>query len=401
MKRMSNTSRCNPRWRVALVMGGLMLAALAASAQHTAISTLLPSGYHSEEALTWCGPATGQMVVAGYPSSACTVVQADMDASIQAHKVEGNWDTDPAGLRAAVAEQCPLPAGHIWAVFSQTDATALMFSAAHYMTLNQYPVAALLGTVAHNSYTPHQEHWVTITAIVTDLDPTTHSTVALQFVQFVDPSPSNLGNPPVVRYVSAAVWYAGLTAVTKMPSTYNGKFVAIIEPPTTTGHAISAAKLVLAGSVIPRLQAQRAALEAVQKLKLTDLAAFREFARAKPLEPMLVNAQRGGYYLVPFSVDGKNAPLAVIINAYNGEFQEAGHFASRTFLTENAALEHARVALRLQKPLRSAEVKTELVSSPETDTLYAPEWRIKAGDRTLHVGQSGGVRETRPQAAPR
>jgi hypothetical protein len=402
MNTMISSNRSNPRWRTmwqTLVLGGFLMTALAASAQHTAISTLLPPGYHSEEALTWCGPATAQMVIAGYPMSACTRVQADLDASIQAHKVEGNWDTDPAGLRAALVEQCPLPVGHSWVVFSPTDATVLMYWAAHYMTQNQYPVAALLGTTQHNSFAPHKEHWVTITAIVTDLDPSTHPTVTLQFVEFIDPSPMNLGDPPLVRYVSAAVWYADLAAVTKMPSAYNGKFVAIIEPPTVTGRAISEVKLLLTGSVIAAAQAQRAALAAVQKLKLTDVAAFREFASAKPLEPLLVNAQRGGYYLVPFSVDQKPSSLAVIVNAYNGEFQEAGHFAPQTFLAERPALEHARLALRLRKPFQPGEVKAELVSSSE-GTPYAPEWRITTGNRTLHVGQLGNVRELRPQITP-
>ncbi len=399
MNTMISSNRSNSRWRIALVLSGFLLTALAAVAQHTAISTLLPGGYHSEEALTWCGPATGQMVIAGYPMSACTRVQADVDASIQAHKIEGNWDTDPAGLRAALVEQCPLPVGHSWVVFSPTDATVLMFWAAHYMTQNQYPVAALLGTTQHNSFAPHKEHWVTITAIVTDLDPTTHPTVTLQFVQFVDPSPTNLGDPPLVRYVSAAVWYADLTTVTKMPSAYNGKFVAIIEPPTVTGRAISAVKLLLTGRVIAAAQAQRFALEAVQKLKLTDVTAFREFANAKPLEPLLVNAQRGGYYLVPFSTDQKSSSLAVIVNAYNGEFQEAGHFAPRTFLAERLALEHARQALRLQKPFQPGEVKAELVSASEAG-VYAPEWKITTGNRTLTVGQRGNVRVVPERVTP-
>jgi hypothetical protein len=400
MNRMDNTSRSNSRSRMALVLSGFLLIALAAVAQHTAVSALLPPGYHSEEALTWCGPATGQMVIAGYPTSACTRVQADVDASIQAHKVESNWDTDPAGLRAALVEQCPLPAGHVWAVFPQADPTAVMWSAAHYMTANQYPVAALLGTTAHNSYTPHQEHWVTITAIVTDQDPTTHPTVNLQFVQFVDPSPPNLGDPPLVRYVSAAQWYAAFTAVTKT-SAYQGKFIAVIEPPASIGHAVAVGKLLLTGTVIAKAEAQRLALASVQKLKLAEVQAFREFISAKPLEPLLVNTQRGGYYLVPFSTEGKFASLAVIVNAYNGEFQEAGRFGPRAFLEESAALEHVRQALRLREPFRPGEVKAELVAPSETGTLYAPEWRITAPrNRTLQVGQQGRVREVEAQTQP-
>src|SRR5215510_2391416 len=160
MNTIRSSIRSNFWWRTALVLSGFLMTALAAVAQHTAVSTLLPAGYHSEEALTWCGPATGQMIVAGYPTSACTVVQADVDASIQTHKVEGNWDTDPAGLRASFADVCPLPSAH----------------------------------------------WVAITAIVTDVNPVGNPTVNLQFVQFIDPSPTNLGDPPMVRFVTGAQW---------------------------------------------------------------------------------------------------------------------------------------------------------------------------------------------------
>jgi hypothetical protein len=72
MNSMMNISRGNSRWRAlgqALVLGGFLLTSLTASADNIAISTLLPP-YHSEEALTWCGPATGQMVITGYPTSA-------------------------------------------------------------------------------------------------------------------------------------------------------------------------------------------------------------------------------------------------------------------------------------------------------------------------------------------
>jgi hypothetical protein len=381
-------------------MSGVLLAALTASADHIAVSALLPPGYHSEEALTWCGPATGQMVIAGYPSGACVKVQADVDASIQAHKIESVWDTDPDGLRAAMMELCPPAAGGHWVVFSNIDATQLMHSAAFWMSRNQYPVAALLSTSAHNSYAPHQEHWVTVTAIVTDLDPVVNPSVVLKFVQFIDPSPATLGNPPLVRFVSGATWYAQMSTVTKSPSSYTGKFVAVIEPPSIVGHAVPAGRLVLTGAVIPSAEAQRFALEAVEKLRLTDLAAFKGFAGSKPLEPMLVNARRGGYYLVPFSDDGKHASLAVIINAYSGEFQEAGHFAPRAFFQQADALKAARDALRLKGAFKPGEASAELVSSIDEATPYAPEWRITTGKRALTVNHLGRVREDSSKMVP-
>src|SRR5450759_52992 len=95
-KAMRNTIKSMPFVLVAVV---ILAAASRVTAQTSVFVTLTN---HSEEALTWCGAATGQMVVGGYPASACAVVQADMWDSIQTHKVEASWDTDPGGLRDAM-----------------------------------------------------------------------------------------------------------------------------------------------------------------------------------------------------------------------------------------------------------------------------------------------------------
>ena len=383
--------------RRALVLGAfLVLPALLAFAAHSVFVTV---PFHSEEALTWCGPATGQMVIGGYPASACTRDQADVAASILAHKVESNWDTDPAGLRDAMMEQCPPPGGH-WAVFSTVNSSQLMYSVAYWMTHNHYPVAVLLGTSAHNSFLPHQEHWIVVKGIITDVDPTTNPTVNLQYVNFVDPSPLNFGDPPIEVFASAFQWSGLLTAVTKSPSAYQGKFVAVIEPPPTEGHAVIPGRPVATGRVIPGSEAVRFAREAVETLKLAGMPSFREFAQARPLEPLLVNAERGGYYLVPFSVDQRTTTLAVLVNAYNGQFLEAGHFAARALLSEGAAVERVRGALKIQRPLTRADYMAALVSSPDTSERYFPEWSIKTRGRTLMVPQHGTVHEVQVQTNP-
>lgn len=378
----------------AWALAGLLLPATTAGAAHSVFVTV-PA--HSEEALTWCGAATGQMVVGGYPASACTRDQADVDASIQAHKVEANWDADPSGLRDAMMELCPPSGGGHWVVFARPDAPSLMYSAAFWMTRNHFPVAALLSTTAHNAYAPHQEHWVTIKGVVTDVDPTTTSTVNLQYVFFEDPGVA-LGAPPLERFVAASTWYAELQAVTKAPSAYTGKFVAVIEPPPTIGKALAKAAL-LSGRVIARAQAVRFASDWVKKLKLAEMESFRGLAQAQPLEPLLVNAERGGYYLVPFGTAGKPASLAVLVNAYDGDFIEAGRFSPRAFLSQGAAFE--RLAKALGRPIPPNEYKASLVSSSERGTRYLPEWRVVAGGRTLSVGQQGDVREERAKPAPR
>lgn len=55
--------------------------------------------------------------------------------------------------------------------------------------------------------------------------------------------------------------------------------------------------------------------------------------------------------------------MAVVVNAYNGEFIETGHFAPRAFLSESAALEHVKQATKLQ--LRTGKYEASLISSPD------------------------------------
>src|SRR5438270_1818793 len=174
---------------IKLVLAAAVMAlSLPAAAQ---VSTFVTVTNHSEEALTWCGAAAGQMVVSGYPGGSCVQIQADMWDAIQTAKVESSWDTDPAGLRSAMTTLCPLPPGGHWSIFADPSAASLMYSVARWMKLRHYPVAAVLNTNPHNALVSHREHWDTIKGIVTDLDPTTNPAVTLQFV-FITDQPANL-----------------------------------------------------------------------------------------------------------------------------------------------------------------------------------------------------------------
>ena len=122
------------------------------------VTTTLTVPGRSEEALNWCGAAAAQSIMESYPASPCTVAQVDVWTAIQTNKVESSWDSDPQGIKTTMAVQCPAS----WIVFSRATQQELMYSVAHYMKLYRYPVALLLATEAHNSFTAHQEHWVTV-----------------------------------------------------------------------------------------------------------------------------------------------------------------------------------------------------------------------------------------------
>jgi hypothetical protein len=367
---------------IAFVLAVVAAVAARAGAQTSAFVTLTD---HQEEALTWCGAATGQMVVSGYPSSACTVVQADMWDSIQTHKVEGSWDTDPGGLRDAMMAMCPPPGGGHWVAFSNPDASSLMHSVAFWMNSNHYPVAALLNTTAHNAILTHHEHWVTIKGIVTDQNPVTHPTVTLQYVLIVD-QPVTFGNPPVERFLSGSQWYAEFQAAAVPGSAYNGKFVAVIEPPQTRGVAI-AKLLAVSGRIIPMERAIAMAERALRS-DLAKAPPFRDLGNLKAQKAILVNPERGAYYIVPFTAPGYET-VAVLVNAYSGDFMEAARLKSLPVLTKEEATARAQRFSGREKVQKSEAV---LTTSFEGTSPYAPYWRVTLDDADMLVDAEGNVR---------
>ena len=370
--------------RQALLLLAVGLASTSCASHMVLLSSV--SG-HSEEALTWCGPATAKTTMAGYPTSPCAKEQFEAWAEIQANRVESVWDTDPKGLEAALENLCPPPGGG-WTVVANTDEQALMFSVALWMTRNNYPVAALMSTQAHNGFTAHQEHWVTIKGIGTDADPTTTSTVNLQFVWFIDPAVP-LGDPPLERLVAASTWYAEFQPVTKMSSAYFNQHVALIEPPETTGRAVAGSP-VLSGRVMSAAQAAQNARRWVRAYRLPDLEPFAGLAGARTLEPILVNEDGGGYYLVPFSADGETAGLAVLVNAYTGAFQEVGAFAPTTFMTRQRAIDTAVAAL--DPSVEGMTAKAVFSPDAPLSGRYRPAWQIDLPERRpLTVSMDGVV----------
>jgi len=366
-----------------------MLASAALSAQTSVFVTVTN---HNEEALNWCGAATGQMAVSGYPAGACNVVQADMWDAIQNHHVEAGWDTDPKGLKDGMMAIC---AGAHWVDFSNVSATSLMYSAAYWMNRLHYPVPVLLSTSPHNSVASHREHWVLIKGIVTDNNPITTSSVTLQYVLLVDPSPANFGDPPVERFISGSQFYSEFQAVAKPGSAYDGKYVAIIEPPERSGTA-TAVKLPITGRLLAADQIlSRAQREVATAAKY--VSSLREYGPLQPMRPQLVNGGRdGAYYIVRFAERDKPPTLSVVLNAYSGQLMEVVKHAPRQFLDERQVLENARGFLR---NVRTDNLKATLVA-PEGSAPCEPVWRVTADDVDLLIDPNGRVRRVPRRPIP-
>jgi hypothetical protein len=358
-----------------------------ASALH---SVFLSVPSHSEEALTWCGPAVAEMTMEGYPTTACSHLQADVWAAIVGHKVEATWDTDPVGMREALKGLCPPPG--TWSVVARTAEDDLMYSVAFWMTQNSFPVPVVLDTAAHRPTVPaHPEHWVLVKGIVTDVNPVGSPTVTLEHIWYTDPSPAAFGDPPIESFIPGGTWSTLLQPVNKPGSAYDGQHVAVIEPPRPRGR-VRVKLPALTGRILPAAKALELAKRWVEKIEpLREIEPFKGLQRSRPLKPLLVNPRHGGYYLVPYSADGETASHAILVNAYSGEFQGAGAFARRRYMSDREALKRALRFFGIHRPQR---YDVTLVYSPEAGaaSLFHPVWRVAVDQHVAAVRQDGSVR---------
>ena len=357
----------------------------AARADVSVFTSVTPA---AEEALTWCGAATGQMIVGGYPTSPCTPIQADVWDAIQTNQVEAAWDTDPAGLKDAMMTLCPPPGGGHWVVFSNASASTLMYSVAFWMRRNSFPVAAVLNTDPHNAFAAHTEQWVAIKGIVTDVDPLTNPSVILKYIFIVQQAPT-FGDPAIERFITGSQWYSEFEAVTIPTSAYNGKFVAVIEPPPSTGTAIAKLRrltgdILRLERILPLLQRE------IRNQELGRFELVRDLARLQPQRPVLVNPERGAYYLVPFAERGKRPTMAAIVNAYDGELLEVARVPARAIPSEREAVERALRFTGRHKAKEPPAAKATLVSASEGP--YFPAWRVSVDQVQVLVNVEGKVR---------
>jgi len=359
-----------------------------ASAQHNVYletPNTVPS--YCQETDIWCGAASGQMILEGYPNGVeHPFSQTDVWNHIQAHKDDSgvNWATDPDGLSTTLGDFGP--EGH-WVVFSNTNAQSLTFSMTYWMTQRRFPSAALVYGF---------QHWVVIDGFTTDVDPTTSSTVNLQYIDIVDP-----WNPPcasathggIRQFMTGANWYSNYwyTPGNIAGSKWNGKYVAVVEPPLREGVA-KAPTEVSEGRVIPAAEARERAVRFLKELPLKERRGYYTLQRNAALQPMLVNQERKGYYIVPFGYEeGEIAQGAVLINAYEGGFQEVGVFQKPVkFLSEARAVKLALSYLcSCDRP--KSEVRSQLVFRPsqQTQSRFLPVWEVTVGKIAVYLTQEG------------
>lgn len=349
---------------------------------------------YCQEAINWCGAATAQMILEGYPGGVeHQFNQTYIWNRIVAHRDDpgANWATDPDGMKDTLMELGGDP-GVNWDIKAKTNAQSVMYSIVYWMTRRQYPTAVLVdpGGSPYGSF----QHWVVIDGFTTDVDPTTSNTVNLQLIEIVDP-----WNPPcptatfggLRSLVNGSTWYSTYWGVpgNYSASKWHGNYVAVVEPPVKEG-LVRAAKQVENGKPISEGQAIEFALKWYRELNLEKRSAYAPLRGTVPLKPFLVNQEKKGFYLVPFGYkEGDLSQGAILVNAYNGDFQEAGVFLKPfKYMSKDRAVKLAvNYLCACREPQKRIAARTIFKPSEYSQSRFLPIWEIKVDQLTVFVTQ--------------
>lgn len=331
--------------------------------------------YRQENSI-WGGAATVQMALRGYPGGFEFVeTQKDVWDEIQKHLSDHPavpWASDPDGVKETLMDLGPAPGVH-WVAFSDSNKDTLLWSIAYYMDQFKYPVPVLVKGI---------QHWVLIVGITTDVKPVSGNTVTLQKIHVFDPD-----RKPYSAGASAGGWdvtssgyqwfnWYWPTPVTHAASKWNGEYVAIIEPPDQPGLAWADVDVPREGPVIGSRQAIDFAHRWLEEYELLEM--YPAFARIRDLEPLLVNSELDGYYLVPFGHETGNLVYgAILVNAYDGRWQAIGMYPQPTRLLDRddavrLALNHLQC--NCEAVVEDARLRYE--PSMQTRTSFLPVWEV-------------------------
>ncbi len=347
--------------------------AFAFAATGIARAVIVPCVPCPAEADHYDGAACVQMAIKNC-SPPSTATQEQIFNRIQAHNTEPTlWFGDPNGIRGALGDPLLSPCGH-WAVGEAPSpglATkeALLGMVLYWMEQNKYLTPVCIAG---------EEHWVVIVGLVTTVNP--DSSVTITNVLLYDPRPGVSG----FDMPNASDWFGDPnywgSPLTKTGSAWNGKYVAVYEPPPT-GPKIVIPKRILEGPILPPREILRHVHMWLEEIRGSELARgpLEVLQRdIKPKAPVLVNAGRYSYYLVAFD----DSRLAAVFNAYDGSFEQIRYFDEPQRLVPD----HSAFNERLREALgvRGAKVveieRPELRYDPEAAPLgrLSPTWEARA-----------------------
>lgn len=297
----------------------------------------------------------------------------------------------PDAVKEAIMELKEGAPGH-FTIFHNTDPAVVMHNMLYWIKKMDYPGATMKSGT----------HWVLVYGYETNIQPTPDNTVDLQRISIIDPFCSPCSDPASggveIPDITGTAWYAnywnqGVQFWAGAP--YHGEYIAVAEPPVTTGKVRLKKEYVgKKEEIISFETAIKKAEGYIKERKLTEHKVLNFMAQASPQTPLLVEWPdlNKYYYLVPFAMESQGKVKAVmILNAYNGNYQECGALCdSISFVTSKEA-----VKLTLEK-MGISEYKKLTTSlkysySNLSHSHYYPFWEINIDDKVYYIDLNRNV----------
>ncbi|WP_372364436.1 hypothetical protein [Candidatus Uabimicrobium sp. HlEnr_7] len=343
---------------------------------------------YSQQTDYWCGAATTQMLLRGYPNGKEHAFdQTHVWDTIQKYKVETGWASDPEGMKGALNNLADSHVGGFWQIFwwkkGYNPGPNLMYWIARGMTELKFP--------AHATVYGHG-HALVVTGLTTSKNPVNvpSGPINLINIEVHNPWPPNKGEKV---YMTGSHWYSRYFYPPNSPS--NSKWSECMlatvhiaknsnafkeELPITQGPVLVAPKLQKQGEVIST---------AVAKLKMHEVlkGKIREsdqqiLGGLTMLQPILVNKNHQGYYLIPFgNVRTNESSAAIILNAYTGDFEAMSVFGKPFFYLN-------------EREYRVKNINIEAVFSPskECRSPFTPLWKsVSSFDEAVYYDYEGNI----------
>ncbi|MGD2086722.1 MAG: hypothetical protein PVH61_11095 [Candidatus Aminicenantes bacterium] len=357
---------------------------------------------YAQEQDNWSGPASGQMVMDGYPDPAYRIYysQGLIWYIINTFNPEPGWDTDPYSLQQTLLALNQPPSG-TWSLMTDTVKEDLMFDILYWMNRQEYPTPTLVYEGLR---------WVVIKGFQTDIEPVYGSDPELQMITIHDPFPTGAG---AINTVTGTVWYDTYWQnPINISGTWFGKYVAIVEPPEAQG-AVQVEFQIRSGNrdaVISPEQALAYAQYWIQQLNLSakdpsyislsdsKLVAYKPILVNEDLKPQVVKSENEQvcYYLLRFApadvFEKGLVNICVIINAFTGEFEEVTSFGEPIdYLEAREAIQAASRALNTEVvAVKTTPTATVIFTPCDLTYLRAyPFWKVVINDRVIYVEMNG------------
>jgi hypothetical protein len=365
---------------------------------------------YCQEDLNGCGEAVIQMILEGYPRQVeHKQPQANIQNKTRQYRgdLRASWATEPHGMKETLMD---LGGGQgvNWEVLTDPNAQSLMYSVIYFMAKNRFPTAALVGSPC--STAGSFQHWIMIEGFSTDADPATATApVELRFVDVVNPWPwcppaSPTGKPGGERRsISGTTWYDKYMHLpgNLLNSAWNGNYLAVVQHspkeqiPGKLAAKAPAPSKIAGKTVLGEEEAKSSAWKQAKDLGLAKKEEYSDFLNQPPLQAFLVNERYKGYYIVAFpEAKSKKIQGAVIVNAYDGRFEEISRFQQPIqYRSESQAKE---IACRGAVSAHLIFEYTEPTQSP-----FFPMWQVSCeGNKIVYVSIASDDRRVYDQLRP-